>query len=465
MIWIMNTHEKMDFVNTWMITYTGKPAEALAGNGWRQVIHPDDLPSVVENMQRFAQLKQSYEEEVRFRRADDEYLWHLRRITPLKDASGEVVKWIGINTDIHSQKLVEAALRDNEVLREAQIKLKIEKDFSENLLENSIDGIVAFDKNCHITAWNKMMEELNGISKEEVLGKNIFELFPEYEVNDEGKAVMRALAGEKTTLHDHPYGIRNGFYEVHTLPLLGDNQEPAGGITIIHDVTERIKIEQERINLKLTQQKEMLNAILEAQETERSRIAESLHNGLAQTLYAAKLNLEQMYLNDEQADEHSLKKTKQKVNELLIEAIRETRSISHEMVPTALQDFGLAGAIKDFVKKYIQPNFKIITEIYGFGDRLERYLELAIYRIAQELMNNVVKHAEASEAKIQVVQSEGRIIIKVTDNGKGFDVEAVNKGMGLKSIKERVKLMNGAINMQSNPGEGATIIITIPYKD
>lgn len=359
------------------------------------------------------------------------------------------------------------ALIDVTAQREAENKLQQEKAFSESLLENSIDGIVAFDKESRIISWNRVMEELTGKSKAEVMGKNIFKLFPAYQVNEEGKAIRKALQGETTVLHDHPYGIRNGFYEVYTLPLFINEQhlrekEVRGGLSIIHDVTERIKLEQERITLKLNGQKELLNAILQAQKEERKRIAESLHNGVGQILYAAKLNIEQICIQEGQSGAAQLKSAKQQASKLLEEAIRETRSVSHELVPVILQDFGLEEAIYDLTKKYTGNHFSLKTEIFGFDQRLDKYVEIALYRMAQELLNNTVKHAQASKVKLQLVRGEGRIVLKVTDNGKGFEVDKKYRGMGLRSIKDRVELLNGTIQIKSEINKETFVLIIIP---
>ena len=98
-------------------------------------------------------------------------------------------------------------------------------------------------------------------------------------------------------------------------------------------------------------------------------------------------------------------------------------------------------------------------------NKLEKYLEIAIFRICQELTNNVIKHAEATKSAIYLTQTKKAITIKITDNGKGFDWENVTgmKGMGLKSIKDRVKLLNGTMQIQSQPDKGTQVTIKLPF--
>lgn len=143
---------------------------------------------------------------------------------------------------------------------EIEKKLRREKEFSDAVINNSIDGIFAFDTDLRITAWNRTLEKLNGLSEKEVVGKNIFDLFPSYRNGQEGEAFLRVLHGEKANLGDKAYYNSNekGFYEAFMVPLFNDKEEIAGGLSIIRDVTPRKLAED-----KLKQRENMLK---EAQE-------------------------------------------------------------------------------------------------------------------------------------------------------------------------------------------------------
>ncbi len=105
------------------------------------------------------------------------YQWHLRKVIPHLNAQGNLVKWVGVNTDIQEQKLKEAALRENQELRQTQHRLEAEKEFSERLLENSTDGILSLDAQGNVTVWNKTLEDLSGRRKADVLGKPVARCF------------------------------------------------------------------------------------------------------------------------------------------------------------------------------------------------------------------------------------------------------------------------------------------------
>jgi two-component system NarL family sensor kinase len=231
-------------------------------------------------------------------------------------------------------------------------------------------------------------------------------------------------------------------------------------IAIAQDVTYRKKLEEETIALKLSKQKEILNAILHAQEGERERIGEALHNGLGQLLYAIKLNLG----NYNAKIGTDLKKDKlllKEMDSLLLDAIDEAKKISFELMPGILKDFGLEIALKEQSKK-LSKDFSVQWEINGLNERLGDYLEIAIFRIIQELMNNIVKHAKVNEANFELLMKDNIITISASDKGVGFDIQKVDyRGTGLQSIKNRVKLLNGTIDIVTKQGSGTLVTIVI----
>ncbi|WP_026462301.1 PAS domain S-box protein [Adhaeribacter aquaticus] len=235
-------------------------------------------------------------------------------------------------------------------------------------------------------------------------------------------------------------------------------------IALIHDITVRKRLEKEALRLKLKQQQEILHAILQAQESERERIGESLHNGLGQVLYASKLNLD-TYINQLAGKPSRNDATLTRVRELLEDSIKLTRNISFELTPVTLRDLGLDRALHDLVQRIAPPAIKFNLHIIGFNDRLPSLLELAIFRIIQELINNILKYAQASEVIILLLNRGGNINIHVDDNGMGYDaalVASAAKGIGLSSIRNRIKLLKGTITIDTAPGQGTSVAIKIP---
>ena len=210
--------------------------------------------------------------------------------------------------------------------------------------------------------------------------------------------------------------------------------------------------------MRLDQQKALLLGILDAQEKERQRISESLHNGVGQLLFATKLNFNRVAT----LVPHDVFK---EANELLDEAIQETRRVSHELVPAMLSDFGLTKSLQDLCQQYSRTTLRVNCEVVGLEKRLESYVEVAMYRICQELLTNVTKHAAATKADILLAQEDGEVILKVRDNGKGMNPEpgVIATGIGLRTIQDRVNLLNGTFLLHiPTTGVGTQVTIQIP---
>ncbi|CAM3630064.1 ATP-binding protein [Mucilaginibacter galii] len=226
---------------------------------------------------------------------------------------------------------------------------------------------------------------------------------------------------------------------------------------IMTDVTEKKQREQEAELLKIKHQQHVTTATLYAEENERKRISEALHDSVSQLLYGIKIQLNQ--LNTPQTPPEAY----QRINQLLNIAIQETRNISFELAPSVLTDFGLRVTVNELAKRLSTPQLHIKTKITGFNNRLDILLEICIFRIVQELINNCMKHAEASLISVELFQNSGIDII-VKDNGRGFDVKALDtvpKGAGISSIRNRLSLYNGNLTIKSAPGRGTSIIIKL----
>jgi len=232
------------------------------------------------------------------------------------------------------------------------------------------------------------------------------------------------------------------------------------GTRIVHaawrDITDRRNAETERS----TQQQRLADAVLNAQEAEKRRIAESLHNGLGQFLYAAKLHVDHMQLP---ALDQALREAKEKVTQLLSSAITQARTLSHQLVPTTLEDFGLEAAIKDICRICSGPQLQFSCHVQPLSVVVPKNLQVAVFRMAQELANNIVKHAGATKAQLQLREQHGYLLLKAQDNGQGFEaVQKLADGLGLNAIRDRVRLLNGTIDMQSAAQRGTTIDISLP---
>jgi PAS domain S-box-containing protein len=238
--------------------------------------------------------------------------------------------------------------------------------------------------------------------------------------------------------------------------VVGSSETPVCFVGILIDITERKLLEEEASRLKREHQRNILTAIFRTQENERKRISETLHDSVSQLLYGIKLKLQDYRKSEKDSQIYA------ELNTLIEQAVNETRTVSFELAPSILTDFGLPTTLEEMSKRLNSRKLKILTRISGLNERLELQKELSLFRIIQELVNNVIKHAKASELVISLRRENKRLTINVTDNGRGFDRdhELSSAGSGLHSIKNRLDLLNGIMEINSTDGAGTSVKIT-----
>ncbi len=214
---------------------------------------------------------------------------------------------------------------------------------------------------------------------------------------------------------------------------------------------------------KIEQQGLLTQAIIDAEEKERRRIASDLHDGVGQLFSAVKMNLsgllDRVTINREE-DRFLAEKT----IALVDESCKEVRVISHQMMPNMLLRSGIASDVKSFIEKIDSERLKVNVEAIGFKNKLESNVEIVLYRVIQETVNNVIKHAKATMLDIKLIRDTQGIEAIITDNGVGFNTELKDdfEGIGLKNIATRIEYLKGNITYASEPGKGTIVKIWVP---
>lgn len=205
--------------------------------------------------------------------------------------------------------------------------------------------------------------------------------------------------------------------------------------------------------VQLEQEKRLVatQAVLEGETAERARLARDLHDGLGGMLSAVKLNL--FDITKDVILEAGDVSRFNKVIEMLDTSMKELRRVAHNMMPESLSRYGLKVALSDFCGSI----YKVKFYYFGNESRLDKKLEIMIYRTVHELVNNALKHAEATEINVQLIQEPDRVSVTVQDNGKGFNPAVRNKGMGLSGIENRVTSFHGIMNISSHKNKGTEI--------
>lgn len=214
---------------------------------------------------------------------------------------------------------------------------------------------------------------------------------------------------------------------------------------------------------QLRQRNIAMQAIIQTEESERRRIAQDLHDSVSQTMSAAKINLTMIGTELPFKDEDQRQRF-DKVISLVDYGFREVRTISHNMMPWALHKTGLAQVVRQFINNIENDTIDIQFFSKGFDEPFNENIEIILYRVLQESVSNVMKHAAASRLDISLMREEQAISLTIEDNGRGF--ESANpeayKGMGLHNLQSRINFLSGKVEFDSQPGKGTLVSVYLP---
>jgi signal transduction histidine kinase len=277
----------------------------------------------------------------------------------------------------------------------------------------------------------------------------------QYQIHDELARVLERLGDFRGALQHHRQFVRM------LMKQTGEEKQKS-----IAEVQMRFDLERALKDEEIRQRNNVMQAVVETQELERRRIAGDLHDGVGQLLVTAKINLLRVEdgvkeLNDDLQDTFS------RAMGILDKACNDVRTLAHRMGSSTLQELGIGPALAEIVRT-IQDSgsVRFTLDVHGVDDRLPEYLELGLYRIAQELISNILKHSHGTAATIQLVQLEKSVVLMVEDNGDGYDTSGRGHGgMGTKSIEARVKIMGGNVEFDSRPGHGTTVTVELPIEE
>jgi signal transduction histidine kinase len=247
-----------------------------------------------------------------------------------------------------------------------------------------------------------------------------------------------------------------------------------GAVTIenarTHEMTLKLNqdirqqmVEKERMAIEIQDQKDLhLQEIVQTQNNERKRIAGDLHDSIGSMLSSVKMRLNSLQEDFSRNNPDKASRFDDTVK-LLDQAVQEVRRIAHNMLPVALSRFGLKASLHTFVDQIkVAERLDVDIQIFGLERRLHEDLETAIYRICQELVQNVIKHADATMLRIQIIDHSDTVNLIVEDNGKGLLVDEVNAGLGFSTIESKIKLFKGTFSIESQPGKGTMVLVDIP---
>ncbi len=212
-------------------------------------------------------------------------------------------------------------------------------------------------------------------------------------------------------------------------------------------------------------QARQINVIVATQEEERKRISRDIHDDIGTKLSSLKLFLSSLHEKAIDKNNKEMELLAENSERFVTEAMQDIRKLLLNLSPAVVEEFGYPTAIEGLINKINETKqIRFTLAMFGMKERLKPKYEIALYRITQELINNVLKHAEAKNVSLQVGRRNEKIILMMEDDGKGFDVNAHKYGYGLNNLNERTKLMKGKMTIDSKAGRGTSISIEIPYK-
>jgi len=302
--------------------------------------------------------------------------------------------------------------------------------------------------------YHKLFSELNDTIFNETKAQQLAELNAKYQAGKKEEEIREL--NSKATIQGLQLKHRN------TLLIVAFFVFVAGSV-IVYLIYNRRKLkEQTELQAEINRQQAITTReVLYAEDRERKRIAADLHDGVGQLMSATLLNLNSFLarLNvNTQADPQA-----DRILSLVTESYDELRSISHQMMPGALLRSGLDTAVRELVSHIDPEKIEVFVESEGLEERLSEETETVLYRVIQESVNNVIKHANATRLNLQLVRDEDGVSVTIEDNGNGFDrKQASTAGIGLKNIYSRVLLQNGTVDIDSHPGKGTLVAIHIP---
>ena len=334
-----------------------------------------------------------------------------------------------------------------------------------NLFENAHDAIWFHDLDGKILAANRASQDLTGYPIEEFLGRNIREFMDEEMIALAREVKRKLFSGEPFT---QPYeqhtitkdNVRKTCMITSSVMMVDD--KPVGFQHIARDVTEERRMQN---NLRY-----YLSQITRAQEEERKRIARELHDDTAQALFAISRQMDNFVRDNPQLSPQQAVALNDMRQRLGV-ALQGIRRFSQDLRPSIIDDLGLLPAIKWLIKqKSEDTGMEISLNVGGKEQRLLPEIELTLFRITQEALNNAGKHAIASKATVSLDFMPEQVSVTISDNGKGFQLPETIRDLshagklGLVGMQERVSLLNGSLSIKSEPGKGTSITASVPIK-
>jgi len=458
MAWSILPDGAVDFVNQRWLDYTGFSLEK-ALEEVNRTVHPEDLPSVMEKWLVDMAAGEPCEYELRLRRADGEYRWFLIRTVPLRDERGNIVKWYGTATDIEDRKRAEDALRESE---------EKFRQLAENAREVFWMTTPAMDELLYVSPayaniWGRSLESLRRQPR-----SFMDAIHPE----DRERAVA-VLAAQRVQGFELEYRVVRPDGSVRWIRDRGFPVKDRSGKVyrvagVAEDITERRQA-GDAVRRSAAELQALSRRLVELQESERRQLSRELHDRVGQNLTALKINLDILQTALASQGNGEVRARVEDSAALLESTMDTIENVMSELRPPMLDDHGLAAAL-DWHARNFSRRTGIAVAVRAREPALRPALqvEIALFRIAQEALNNVAKHARAHRVEIALDHANGECVMSVQDDGIGFDgvedaSDKAKPGLGMVTMRERAQAVGGRFEVQALSGRGTQLTVRVPW--
>jgi signal transduction histidine kinase len=354
-------------------------------------------------------------------------------------------------------------------------EMEKERNFSDSVIDTVPDFLLILDKDLRIRRANRTFCEKLQKESDKIIGESLYNV-----LQDKDRKISSELTKifkKKNMLKDfkvyyHLEGQPSKrVFSISIVRILKEK------LVIIWDITKRVRVEEKlRRTLKAIKKhrrdlRRLSNKLIAVQEKESLRISRELHDEMGQIVTAISINLT---LIGEALPSELAPMIKERLTEasaLIDQVMKKIHELSLDLRPPLLSDFGLVPALRQYVDRYHKRgNIEMKFEAINLEERLAVEVETVIYRVVQESLTNIAKHAQANKVYLRMERKESKVWVFIEDDGKGFDVEEVvkcedpDRGVGLLGIRERIAPLKGSFSVQSHPGQGTRLYIEIPWR-
>ncbi len=463
-----------------------KPEECTAtSDHWVNVLHPEDRERVLAEDARTNKTGEPFSTEYRQFAKDGRVVWVRDEATLVRDREGRPGYWLGVQHDVTGRKEAERWLREAEIKYRTLVEQIPAVTYIQEIVEPAggttnptmyaspqVEAQLGYPPQAFLEDPKLWIKLLHPQDRERVLAEDAR--------TDKTGEPFR-MEYRQITRNGHLRWIRD-----EAVLVKDQENRPKFWQGVQFDITESKRIEEElrQLNEDLDrrvkertaelldyqrQLKALVGKLMGTQEEERKRVAREVHDGLVQTAIASHLRL-QTFAKDHSPPTTAGKEALDRALELADHTVVEARRVIEGLRPAALDDFGLSAAVRLLVEELRTEGWRVAYEDALGEQRLPTELETALYRIIQEALANVRKHAETTEARVALGSAGGHVRLEVKDFGRGFDPETVppagspGERMGLTGMRERLALLNGHFEIRSGAGEGTTVLAEAPLQ-